>query len=495
MKKLFILFVLFLGVIASTYSQVTATSANNKAVSNLVQQYLVGPNIELVVDANHPATFNEKSIVNSNQIGIFSNNNTSGCNIPMDQGLVIATCSYNEAASGGYGSSPSPSSSLSDFSDSAGVVFQWTYTKYCIENSQDIQDLNDIAFLSFWIKPTIDNFQFSYCFASNEYPQYVNASYNDFFGFYFSGPYDSVGNYLPGSPSYYMQNLALIPGTQTSVMINTVNHGKGSSHTPPHSYPEYHIVPTGNCSSSSGFNEWTVKLPTAATVVVAGGYYKISVLICDVSDHAFDSGLFISKDMRRFDTVNIDTTICENQDYYCTAINEYLTEQGKYQFKLVNKTGGDSVINIDLHINPIALVNSCWKLKGGESLEIDGNVITAPGTYMYKYKTYLGCDSTVVYNVEWGEETMEVDCVSGIEDIPYSDNVKVYPNPANDILRIEGLSSHTAIIEFYDNNGRLVKSVNFSDGQEISIRDLASGIYYIKINSNKNIINKRLIKK
>ncbi len=499
MKRTVILLVLVLLGVTNCFSQVSVSSAKNKVVSTLVQSYLIGPNISLVVDDEHTARFNEKTTVNSNQLGIFKNSNTTGCNIPMDTGLVITTCSYDNAGSSGYGQSVSPSSDLSSFSDATATVFQWTYTKYCIEEGKTISAVNDIGYLSFWIKPTIDNFQFSYCFASDEYPNYVGSSYNDFFGFYFSGPYDSVGNYLKGSPAYYMQNLALVPGTQTPVMINTVNHGGGYSSSGS-SYPEYHIVPTGSCKNSCGFNQWTVKLPTATTIVLADAYYKIDILVCDISDHALPSGLYLSKDMRRFDTINIDTTICENQDYFCDAINDYLTESGAYQFVLENITGGDSVINVNLKINPVALENTCWELKNGESLEVDDQYIRQPGTYIFKYSTYLNCDSTVVYNVEWGSETKEVDCVktdtnsgSGIEDI-VENEINIYPNPANDILTIEGNVGKTRV-EFYDNNGRQVKSVLIQSTSQINIGDLASGVYYLRIYSNGKVINKQLIKK
>jgi hypothetical protein len=504
MKRVVILLVLTVFGVINCFSQVSVASAKNKVVSNLVSSYLIGPNITLVVDDDHPAKFNEKSTVNSNQLGIFKNSNTTGCNIPMDTGLVITTSSYDIAGGGGYGQSASPSSDFSSFSDATANVFQWTYTKYCMEEGKTICALNDIGYLSFWIKPTIDNFQFSYCFASDEYPNYVGSSFNDFFGFYFSGPFDSVGNYIKGSPAYYMQNLALVPGTQTPVMINTVNHGGGYSSSGGSSYPEYHIVPSGSCSSSCGFNQWTVKLPTATTVVIADAYYKIDILICDISDHALHSGLYISKDMRRFDTINIDTTICENQDYFCSVTNDYLTESGSYQFVLENITGGDSVININLHINPVALENTCWEMKQGETLEVDDQTIAQPGTYIFNYSTYLNCDSTVVYNVEWGSETKEVDCVktdttsskpkpSGIEDID-DNGIKIYPNPANDILTIEGNEGKT-LVEFYDNNGRLVKSVVIQSTSQINIEDLSAGTYYLNITSEDKITTKQLIKR
>lgn len=493
LKKIILATIIAL-ITTNVYSQVSVASAKNKVVSNLVSSYLIGPNITLVVDDDHPAKFNEKSTVNSNQLGIFKNSNTTGCNIPMDTGLVITTSSYDIAGGGGYGQSASPSSDFSSFSDATANVFQWTYTKYCMEEGKTICALNDIGYLSFWIKPTIDNFQFSYCFASDEYPNYVGSSFNDFFGFYFSGPFDSVGNYIKGSPAYYMQNLALVPGTQTPVMINTVNHGGGYSSSCGSSYPEYHIVPSGSCSSSSGFNQWTVKLPTATTVVIADAYYKIDILICNISDHALHSGLYISKDMRRFDTINIDTMICDNGVYYYNDKGDYLSKQGKYQLVYENITGGDSVININLKVNSTSLDNYCWELLQGETIEVDDMVVSVPGSYIFKYQTVFGCDSIVVYNVEYGSETKEVDCIKSdtTSNLNYIQDeiINVYPNPTYNVVYIENLPDNS-IIELYNINGILVKKFNRGI---LNVSELESGVYYIRIISSDKVITKKIIK-
>ena len=53
---------------------------------------------------------------------------------------------------------------------------------------------------------------------SEEYPGFVCGTVNDIFGFFISGPNPAGGNYMN-------QNLALIPGTNLPVSINTVNNG------------------------------------------------------------------------------------------------------------------------------------------------------------------------------------------------------------------------------------------------------------------------------
>ena len=518
---------MFLSV--SVFAQVSVTSVKSKNVAALVEQYLIGPNVILIepkqaydtvkdaagsvisvskmpntfvvpikdkndniisydtiMDTLHFARFNGDTNNKSNQIGIFTNKIKNNCDIPMDTGLVITTCDVQVAKSGGSQNSSSPYYTISNMPDS---VFYWAYTKYCIENEKTISSVHSVAHLSFWIKPVIDNFQFSYCFASKEYPGFVNQTFNDFFAFFFSGPYDAYGNYVEGSPAYNMQNLALVPGTQTAVMINTVNHGYNDNIATA-SYPELHILPTGSCKQSCGFNEWTIKLPTATTVVVADAYYKIDVAVCNIGDDSYNSGLYISKDMRRFDTVNIDTTICENVDYYIPGFDEPLTQAGSYQYIFENITGGDSLINVTLHINPTVLENHCWNLKSGDNFDFDYMNIAAPGTYSITYSTWLGCDSTVVYDVKWGNETMEVECVdSGLEDTS-KDLLKIYPNPAKDMLFVEG-AEYDSDVMIFDTYGRVVKEEKLKSNS-IDISSLTTGTYIITITTNDSSVSRKI---
>ena len=52
----------------------------------------------------------------------------------------------------------------------------------------------------------------------------------------------------------------------------------------------------------------------------------------------------------------------------------------------------------------------------------------------------------------------------------------LYPNPANDHVRIEGIEANSEV-RIYNAMGALVKVVNVNAEEEISIADLASGLY------------------
>ena len=498
----------------------SSTKIANKTAASLVQQYLVGPNIELIIDSLHKVTFNELEVIlgTYQNISTFYNTDTTGCHMPMDTGIVIATGLAIEAGAetcGSVGSeSPQKAITYSPKKDPDGTSpyrdFYYTYYKYAEENSYPKSGMSDIGYLTFWIKPKINNFAFTYCFASKEYPSQVNSSKSDFFGFYFSGPYDSLGQQITGTTLYEMQNIALVPGTNTPVMINTVNHGTAKSPESEHdlsvaSYPEYHKI---NCDlQACRMNEYTTKLSTTLVNVLADYYYRIDIGIADIGDNGITSAVYISKDLRRFDTIYIDTAICDNQVYYFEELDQELYETGVYKYTTQNETGGDVYKIFNLTVYPTDYVSQCWTLRAGETLEMNGIVIDKPGRYITSLETDFGCDSTVVFDVYEGSTTGIVNCDSvmqyqpindttndsGIDEIDLAEQIKVYPNPADNAVYVTGLS-HGATAVIFDNNGKIVKEIDVLPDGEIDISDLASGIYYINIRYDNLNIRKRLMK-
>ncbi|RRO24397.1 T9SS-dependent M36 family metallopeptidase [Flavobacteriaceae bacterium 14752] len=76
-------------------------------------------------------------------------------------------------------------------------------------------------------------------------------------------------------------------------------------------------------------------------------------------------------------------------------------------------------------------------------------------------------------------------------------SLKVYPNPADDIISIESISGRiqNANLKIYDLNGRLVlnQAINFNNKQQINVSELSSGIYVLKIENSRVNISKKLI--
>jgi hypothetical protein len=73
-------------------------------------------------------------------------------------------------------------------------------------------------------------------------------------------------------------------------------------------------------------------------------------------------------------------------------------------------------------------------------------------------------------------------------------NLKIYPNPASDILNIQ--SSSTGIIEIRNQNGSLVYKAEVQEStSKININELASGVYILRFISNENIEVMKFIKR
>jgi len=80
-----------------------------------------------------------------------------------------------------------------------------------------------------------------------------------------------------------------------------------------------------------------------------------------------------------------------------------------------------------------------------------------------------------------------------IDNFELNNSIKMYPNPAGNNLFIDSKTPITKI-QIYSLLGQLVKEKN-SNLRRISLRDLNSGIYMIKIFANDKSVTKKLIKR
>ncbi len=185
---------------------------------------------------------------------------------------------------------------------------------------------NDVIAIEFDFIPNGDTIVFNYVFGSEEYNNFVCASYMDAFGFFIAGPgvtgtYTSPAGFPDGST-----NIALIPGTTTPVSINTVNNGDppaGNTNCPPggldnaqyfidYDYP-VNGTPIPYDSTESQLDGMTIVLQAIA-YVVCGETYHIKLVICDASDSILDSYVFLQKDSFSSNAavaVSLDLTVGE----------------------------------------------------------------------------------------------------------------------------------------------------------------------------------------
>ncbi|NEN23970.1 T9SS type B sorting domain-containing protein [Cryomorpha ignava] len=169
-----------------------------------------------------------------------------------------------------------------------------------IQSDNDLEDIcgqniNNAAILEFDFVPNGDSLVFRYVFASQEYPSFTCSSFNDAFGFFISGPG------INGPFENNAINLALIPGTNIPVAINTVNSGTpsgGNAQPCLNANPNFvedsqYFVENGDEPEGDiQFPGMTVALSAFANVL-CGETYHIKLAIADASDGALDSGVFL----------------------------------------------------------------------------------------------------------------------------------------------------------------------------------------------------------
>ncbi|MDD2564046.1 MAG: T9SS type A sorting domain-containing protein, partial [Salinivirgaceae bacterium] len=94
-----------------------------------------------------------------------------------------------------------------------------------------------------------------------------------------------------------------------------------------------------------------------------------------------------------------------------------------------------------------------------------------------------------------GANVTEDVTMTGIEDAVATQNVVLYPNPVAEMLTIVRSNNSNAVVEIYSNNGTMVKGFEMNEAQkEISVSELNSGVYFVRIIENQTSIVKRFIK-
>jgi gliding motility-associated-like protein len=147
-------------------------------------------------------------------------------------------------------------------------------------------NINNAAILEFDFVPNGDSISFRFVFGSEEYPEFVCSSFNDAFGFFLSGPG------INGPFTNNAINIALIPGTEVPVSINTVNNGYNNNPNDPScpaQNPDYFIINQGTTIVYDGM---TVVL-TAKAAVQCNQVHHIKLAIADAADSGWDSGVFL----------------------------------------------------------------------------------------------------------------------------------------------------------------------------------------------------------
>lgn len=259
-KYCFTLVLICFGSASLTAQLVTATT---QTPSQLVQNVLVGNGVTVT---------NVSYTGGADAIGSFNGTNT---NLNLGTGIVLTTGTV-KSGTGLFGAQEGPhgpnNKANAGMDNNTGGYGQLTTVAGA--------DTYNATVLEFDFVPNSDSVKFRYVFGSEEYPEFVNAGFNDVFAFFITGP---------GFGGTY--NMATIPGTGgTPVTIDNVNattnstffvnNGDGST------------SPQNGSSSYIQYDGFTTVIEASAQVQ-CGETYHLKIAIADVGDPEFDSGIFL----------------------------------------------------------------------------------------------------------------------------------------------------------------------------------------------------------
>ncbi len=289
----FLLSVIIQLVTFSAYAQLTGTPTPAVNALDLVRKFagkgIVVSNASLTCPNGAAAIFNAV--------------NTS---LGIDSGIVLTTGNVLTYTSGGttnYGvNNAATTIAQTDNLTSGGDV------DLAASAGQPISSLKDMCKLEFDFIPLSDTIKFNYKFASEEYPKYNCTQFSDIFGFYItSGPNITVP-----------KNIALVPGTNIPVSVNSINDGtvqptaniaNCNNLGPGSPFTSFYV---NNLSSTSIVYDGITTILEARAVVTPCSTYHLKLAIADLADPNRDSGIFLKDGSLRADAATIDSITSSN---------------------------------------------------------------------------------------------------------------------------------------------------------------------------------------
>jgi gliding motility-associated-like protein len=328
----------FLNVAWGQLAVTDTFSATN--ISNLAET-LVGSGVQI---------FNVQYQCDDKGLGTF---NGSSSNIGINQGIVL-TSGYAATAIG-PNDMPGSGNDLSRPGDPQ------------INQIISPNISQDACVLEFDFIPDGDTIKFNYVFASEEYPEFVNAGFNDAFAFFINGP---------GVP---LQNIAYIPNTNIPVTIDNLNNG--SANAGPCQNCTYYVNNgegmTPNINTSIQYDGFTTVLEAKIAVNPCDTYH-LKMAVSDVGDGSLDSGVFIEKGSLSSRDVQLSSKV--NSSFFKSVVEDCLN--GSFEFirrgditdslELAFSIGGTATNGVDYD----SIGSSVMFLPNDSSAIININVIS-----------------------------------------------------------------------------------------------------------------------
>ena len=162
------------------------------------------------------------------------------------------------------------------------------------------------------------------------------------------------------------------------------------------------------------------------------------------------------------------------------SAGEIVAEGGPYQHLMGSGSTQVNLVNVtDLP------TNECYLFRIFDS---NGNGICCNYGNGYYYIKDANGDKIIEGDGDFGSEAdheFSIKTPMAVEDNTQASELKVYPNPANDYLMVEG--EMTSIEVFNTLGQRLLSKAVTETSTSISLSGLGSGVYYLRVNNNGQV--------
>jgi hypothetical protein len=198
---------------------------------------------------------------------------------------------------------------------------------------------------------------------------------------------------------------------------------------------------------------------------------------CGVDSLVLDVTTFDCSDLGE-NTVTLTVTDASGNEASATAIVTVVDVSGPV---LVTQ---DITVNLDengsvtiLPSDVLSSVEDNCTISQDITLSLDQDTFTAIGVYVVNLTSTDASGNSITAAAE-----VTVDNTLSVDDIDLNVEIKLYPNPASDIIYFEISNANIQSISIYDINGRLIKT---SDNISINVSELSSGIYFAKVEGER----------
>lgn len=165
-------------------------------------------------------------------------------------------------------------------------------------------------------------------------------------------------------------------------------------------------------------------------------------------------------------TINPASTGTENitacGSYFWFASGQTYTSPGIYTTTLTNSNGCDSTVTLNLSINPIDTVVTSITACGSYQWPVTNFIYTGSGTYVQVLTNSLGCDSVMILNLTISQSDSIVQSISACNQFTWSETGLTYT--VSGIYSVNYTSSAGC-----DSSHHLILTINEAFSQQIEI--------------------------